>query len=132
MNEIKKLLLCCPVMRQKSKYYIDYFVDSLSVSLTNPFERFANPCDNFIHLFEWFACPFKKKLASDWTRAPLHSNGLCLCAKKISIRSNSLPIHSQKISIRSNCSPICSNNLLILLFINHSLSVHFSQSNSFC
>ena len=47
-------------MRQKSKYYIDYFVDSLSVSLTNPLERFANPCDNFIHLFEWFVCPFKK------------------------------------------------------------------------
>lgn len=47
-------------MRQKSKYYVDYFVDSLSVSLTNPFERFANPCDNFIYLFEWFACPFKK------------------------------------------------------------------------
>ena len=74
----------------------------------------------------------KKKLASDWTRAPLHSNGLCLRSKKISIRSNSLPIHSQKISIRSNCFPICSNNLLILPFINRSLSVHFSQLNSFC
>ena len=60
VNEIKKLLLCCPVMRQKSKYYIDYFVDSLSVSLTNPSERFAYPCDNFIHLFEWFAYLFKK------------------------------------------------------------------------
>ena len=49
-----------PAVRQKSKYYIDYFADSLSVSLTNPFERFPNPCDNFINLFEWFAYPFKK------------------------------------------------------------------------
>lgn len=43
----------------------DYFADSLSVFLTNPFdsfihlfERFTNPFEKFIHPFEWLVKPF--------------------------------------------------------------------------